>query len=225
MTLYPCVALPALTDAAHRTVERAVEAVRASRPVLASSKTGMPLLAVDATAGNGHDTLFLAQTVGTEGLVVAFDIQPEALEATRLRLADEGLEQRVQLVLAGHEHMEKQLSERLFVSGSSSEQDAYWLHGQAAAVMFNLGFLPGSDKHTTTHPETTLPALNAATHLLAPHGLLSVHMYTGHPGGHEEGQAVLEWGESLSWTTWRCLVLSQHNKSRNREWLLLAERL
>jgi len=30
---------------------------------------------VDATAGNGHDTLFLAQLVGDSGQVYAFDVQ------------------------------------------------------------------------------------------------------------------------------------------------------
>ena len=37
--------------------------------------------AIDATAGNGHDTLFLAQCVGANGRVYAFDIQPQALAA------------------------------------------------------------------------------------------------------------------------------------------------
>lgn len=35
--------------------------------------------ALDGTAGNGHDTLFLAQTAGIRGKVWAFDIQPQAL--------------------------------------------------------------------------------------------------------------------------------------------------
>ena len=41
---------------------------------------------VDATMGNGHDTLFLAEQVGPEGHVCAFDIQESALESTRALL-------------------------------------------------------------------------------------------------------------------------------------------
>lgn len=34
---------------------------------------------IDATAGNGHDTVFLAQLVGRQGRVWAFDVQSSAL--------------------------------------------------------------------------------------------------------------------------------------------------
>ncbi|MEG2140056.1 MAG: class I SAM-dependent methyltransferase [Bilophila sp.] len=201
MTPNPCVALPTLTEVAHRAVTQALLAFPESRPVHA----------VDATAGNGHDTVFLAGAVRAGGVVAAFDIQAEALEATRLRLENAGLEGRVRLVLAGHERMEAVLAE-LSLS-------------PVAAVLFNLGFLPGSDKHTVTRRETTLQALDATTRLLVPHGILAVHMYTGHPGGLEEGQAVRDWSEALPWQSWRCLTLSQHNKRKNQEWLLLAERI
>ena len=44
--------------------------------------------AVDFTMGNGHDTEFLSKTVGKNGLVTAFDIQPKALESTARNLRD-----------------------------------------------------------------------------------------------------------------------------------------
>src|SRR5690606_8250875 len=53
--------------------------------------------AVDATVGNGHDTLFLAETVGAAGRVYGFDIQAEALQAARRRLEAANLEGRVTL--------------------------------------------------------------------------------------------------------------------------------
>ena len=49
-------------------------------------------LAVDATVGNGHDTLFLARRVAPRGRVFGFDIQPAALAGARRRLAAAGLE-------------------------------------------------------------------------------------------------------------------------------------
>lgn len=52
-------------------------------------------LCVDATAGTGQDTVFLARLVGERGQVLAYDIQEEALRQTGDRLKREGLESRV----------------------------------------------------------------------------------------------------------------------------------
>lgn len=59
--------------------------------------------ALDGTAGNGHDTLLLAECVGETGRVWAFDVQQQALDATRARLAAAGVAERVTLIAAGHE--------------------------------------------------------------------------------------------------------------------------
>ena len=40
---------------------------------------------VDATAGNGHDTIFLSRLVGPSGRVIAFDIDPQARIETEAR--------------------------------------------------------------------------------------------------------------------------------------------
>ena len=83
---------------------------------------------VDATCGNGRDTLFLAELVGEKGKVFSFDIQAEALSKTRRLLEANNLLSRVHLIQSGHEHI----------------QD--YVHGKIAAVMFNLGYLPGDIK-------------------------------------------------------------------------------
>ena len=67
-------------------------------------------VAVDATAGNGLDTLFLARLVGSRGHVYAFDIQQAALQKTAALLNRNGLVQRVTLIHAGHETMAAQIS-------------------------------------------------------------------------------------------------------------------
>lgn len=140
-------------------------------------------IAVDATAGNGHDTAFLAACVGPRGRVFGFDIQPAALATTRARLVAEGLAERVTLVHSGHEDLTRHIPARL--------------HGKVRAVMFNLGYLPGGDKTRTTRPQTTLAALDGALCLLAPTGRLSVLAYTGHPGGRAETDGVLAWTRAL----------------------------
>lgn len=145
---------------------------------------------VDATAGNGNDTLFLARLVGAEGRVYAFDIQKQALEATRRLLHANGIEPgRVRLRAAGHETMAREVE----------PSD----HGRIAAVVFNLGYLPGGDKKRITRPETTVAALRAAVRLLAPDGRIAVVLYTGHPGGKEEADAVRAWAATLPPETFR----------------------
>jgi predicted methyltransferase len=134
---------------------------------------------IDATAGNGHDTLFLAECVGPQGRVVAFDIQQAALDATRARLETAGLAERCRLVLAGHEHMSDYVS-------------ADWAGG-VAVVMFNLGYRPGGDKAVVTRPRTTLAGLAKAVGLLRVGGALSVMIYRGHGGGSDEEAAVEAW--------------------------------
>ncbi len=141
-------------------------------------------VAVDATVGNGHDTLFLARQVGPQGHVYGFDVQEEALARTRRRLEEAGLHERVTLLRRGHEYMTESVP-------------ATW-HGRIGAVLFNLGYLPGgSDRSCITRPETTLPALDAALRLLRPGGVLTVVAYRGHPGGAEEAEAVRQWAETL----------------------------
>ena len=96
---------------------------------------------VDATAGNGHDTLFLAQQVGTDGKVYSFDVQQEAIGMTRSRLEEAQLSDRVIMCETGHENLEEVIRA---------------LHlGNVSVIMFNLGYLPGGDHSITTLNETT----------------------------------------------------------------------
>jgi len=136
-------------------------------------------LAVDATVGNGHDTLFLARQVGPTGRVWGFDVQADTLARVQTQLNQSDLAGRVQLLHTGHEHLATALPD-----------DA---RGRLSAVMFNLGYLPGGDKQLTTRPDTTLQALAASVANLRPGGLLSVMVYRGHTGGQQEADAVADW--------------------------------
>lgn len=142
-------------------------------------------IAIDATAGTGADTLFLARTAGLRGRVFAFDIQEEALDLTRRRLAKEDGLAEVTLVHGSHDRMKSLIP-------------AFY-HGKASVVMFNLGYLPSesSDKTVITSPDSTLPALEAALEMLAPGGVITVVLYPGHDGGSREAAAVETWASSL----------------------------
>ena len=139
-------------------------------------------VAVDATAGNGHDTAFLAGAVGPGGQVYAFDTQPAAIRATRHRLRAEGIAGRVRLIEACHSRLPEFLPLSLDLD----------------AVMFNLGYLPGSDKRLVTQSTTTLPALAASLERLAERGVITVTAYRGHPGGSDESGAVATWIDLLA---------------------------
>lgn len=136
-------------------------------------------IAVDATIGNGHDTVFLAQCVGDSGRVFGFDIQSQALANSRQRLREQGLESRATLFLASHADMPIHIPEAL--------------QGRIRACMFNLGYLPGADKTVITRTESTLAALAAACGLLAEQGVITVLAYPGHAGGDSETQALTDW--------------------------------
>ena len=131
--------------------------------------------AVDFTMGNGHDTEFLSKTVGKSGHVYAFDVQEQAVRSTAANLEKAGCEQNYTLILDSHHNVKK------------------YVEGPIKAGMFNLGYLPGSDKKITTMRETTMPAIEAAVELLDHGGILLVAVYPGHAEGEAEGKMVLDY--------------------------------
>ena len=135
---------------------------------------------VDATMGNGKDTLFLCELVGESGRVYAFDVQKEVVERTRERVEEAGFAERTTLLLAGHETMADRIKEPV------------------RAVMFNLGWLPGAEHAVTTRTETTLQAVDAAVNLLEPGGIVTVCVYPGHEEGTRELKALLAYAKALS---------------------------
>lgn len=153
---------------------------------------------VDATAGNGHDAVFLAGLISPGGVVHCFDIQAEALANTCLLLEKAGLAQAARFHAVGHEALLTALP----------EED----RGRIRAVVFNLGYLPGGDASVVTRPETTLAALEASRRVLASGGALSIVCYTGHPGGAAEAASVQAWCEALDFADWRAARYELANK-------------
>ena len=141
-------------------------------------------IVIDATCGNGYDSLFLSRQVSSLGRVYSFDVQQRAIEATFQRLQRENAIAPLTLTLAGHERMLDYIV----------KED----YGQIKAVMFNLGYLPHSDKHIMTTPKTTLAALKHAQSILAPSAIMTILVYSGHEGGSDECQTVQTWCAKLS---------------------------
>ena len=155
--------------------------------------------AIDATAGNGHDTYYLAERVGETGKVISIDIQIEAIESTLGMLSMTALANRVDLLVGDH----SVILDKLFEEYKNS----------IAAIVFNLGYLPGSNKFIKTDAKNTIRALDAASKLLRPSGLLSVTAYRAHLGGEEETISVKEWMASKEDFGW--LINSHHPVSSN----------
>lgn len=138
-------------------------------------------IAVDFTMGNGHDTEFLSKTVGINGKVTAFDIQPKALCSTASNLREWGCPENWRLICASHHRAPEFVKEPI------------------KAGMFNLGYMPGSgNKALTTMRETTLPAVENAIGMLGRDAILMVAVYPGHPEGAAEGEELQKYFSTLS---------------------------
>ncbi len=133
----------------------------------------------DFTMGNGHDTLWLSNMVGEDGRVYAFDIQEAALAHTEELLKSSGCPENYTLILDSHANAEK------------------YIDGKICAGMFNLGYLPGSDKKITTLRESTMTAVKAALNLLDDGGGLLIAVYPGHEEGTLEGIMLDEFFKTL----------------------------
>lgn len=172
---------------------------------------------VDATMGNGYDTQFLAE-LGAN--VYAFDVQEEALNATEKRLDDAGIknqifgknlsnlltEPSVNLVLSGHEKLSEYVKEPI------------------KAAIFNLGYLPKTDKSVVTKADTTLTALEALTNQLVVGGRIAIMIYYGHEGGMEEKDAVIKWTSSLPQKDWEVTSYAPLNQIHTPPILVLIEK-
>jgi predicted methyltransferase len=162
--------------------------------------------AIDATCGNGHDTLCLARLVGPNGRIWAFDIQEQAIGATSRRLTEAGMAERVKLILAGHESMTEHVPT------------------QVRGVMFNLGYCPGGDRAIITRPETTRAALDQARELLLPGGILAITVYPGHDGGEKEEVMLREWSSSLPQRSFHAWRMGQVNTPPGAPYLFLIQK-
>lgn len=200
------------------------------RAFAAAREDGARPLCLDGTAGNGHDSLFLAETAPEGSFVLALDVQPAAIAATerrlvlareRLRAAGKKLGADWRCLCRGHEDLEDALRDVPEAAGLP-----------LMAAVFNFGWLPGSDKGCVTRAETSLRAVEAVLERLVPCGCLCLHCYTGHAGGAEEEAALRERLAGLPARFWRVFYGRDINRPGDAaggqsryESLLLAERL
>ncbi|MDY4761360.1 class I SAM-dependent methyltransferase [Streptococcus thoraltensis] len=160
-------------------------------------------VALDATMGNGNDTVFLAKSAKK---VYAFDIQEQAVTRTRERLEELGMTN-VQLILDGHENLDQYIYEPI------------------KAAIFNLGYLPSADKTIITKPHTTLLAIEKVIERLERGGRLAIMIYYGHEGGQMEKDDVLDYVSQLDQKNYTVMIYQALNQVNTPPFLVMVEKI
>lgn len=151
---------------------------------------------VDATAGNGNDTLKLCRKVGKEGKVFAFDIQDKAIEETKKLIFESGFSN-AEIIKDSHEFMDKYINEKV------------------KAVIFNLGYLPGGDHRVQTKGETTIEAIKKSLELLCDDGFVAIMIYYGKNSGTEEKLMLMDFLKDLDHKKYTVTIHDFYNRPNN----------
>ncbi|WP_336881640.1 class I SAM-dependent methyltransferase [Priestia koreensis] len=167
-------------------------------------------IAVDATMGNGHDTVFLADLVGEKGHVYAFDVQETALQSTYKKIEEKQFEDRVTLLQKSHDQVQESLP----------KDDSRKITG----AIFNLGYLPGGDKQIVTKPHSTIDAIQQLLALLKPEGIIVLVIYHGHPEGAIERDEVLSFVHTLDQQDVHVLQYQFLNQQNNPPFIIAIEK-
>ena len=161
---------------------------------------------IDATMGNGYDTIYLGNLVGENGKVYDFDVQEEAIKSTKKKVERDNMTDRVELILDGHQNLDKYVKE------------------EVSCVVFNLGYLPRAKHVVITKPDTTLEAIKKSLKLLKPNGIISIAAYIGHEGGLEEKNYICEYLDNLNQNEFNVLHMQFTNQINNPPQLILIEK-
>src|SRR5699024_10942580 len=138
---------------------------------------------LDATCGNGNDTLMLAKACGNSGHVYAFDIQAQAIISTKALLNTYSIHH-VTYIHDNHSNINQYLQATM--------------NGKSTVVIFTLGYLRRGDKTIITTPASTIAAIKKLFQFIRLGGRIALVIYHGHPGGQEEKNDVLSFVTSLS---------------------------
>ena len=144
---------------------------------------------IDATMGNGNDTLLLSQLCGKSGKVLAFDIQEQALAATQEKLTAGHAPENYTLLLESHANMAE-----------------YATPDSVSCIVFNFGYLPGGDHSLATRGEASIQALTQA---------LTLCIYSGGDSGFEERDQILDWLKNLDSHQYLVIKSDYYNRPNN----------
>ncbi|WP_461182418.1 tRNA 5-(aminomethyl)-2-thiouridylate-methyltransferase MnmM [Virgibacillus kimchii] len=164
---------------------------------------------IDATCGNGHDTVFLSRLVGEEGHVLAIDIQEQAIQSTKDRLVENRLKN-VSLIHDSHAYIGDYLQ---------LEDEA-----KLGGAIFNLGYLPRSDKKVITESDSTITAVSSILYHLKQNRLVVIVVYHGHEGGEAEKKALLKYVTTLDQKKFAVLKYGFINQKNDPPFILAVQK-
>ena len=156
---------------------------------------------LDATLGNGHDSIFILKEIlnaGT-GKLYAIDIQKEAIDSTLKNMQKASLNE----FLIGQFHP---------IKACHSTIDQIEIPENFDLIVYNLGYLPGADKGITTLSETTLISIKKALLKLSAFGMITITLYPGHDEGEVESQHIEAFIQTLDEKSYQVLKLTWQNK-------------
>lgn len=107
---------------------------------------------------------------------------------------------------------------------SGHEKISEYVKKSIKAAIFNLGYLPKTDKSVVTKADTTLTALDALTNQLVVGGRIAIVIYYGHEGGMEEKDAVIKLTSSLPQKDWEVTSYAPLNQIHTPPILVLIEK-
>ena len=163
-------------------------------------------IVIDATCGNGYDTLNLAKCRPYR--LYAFDIQKHAISNAKALLTDNGFSRELK-------------NESIFLICDSHENMYKYIDSRVSAIIFNLGYLPGGDKTKTTSASSTLNAVNSGLELLKKDGLICITMYSGHEEGAKEKEALISLAKKLDSSIYHVAYINMLNQYKNPPEILL----
>lgn len=167
---------------------------------------------IDATCGNGHDTLALANLALTDhsGRVWAIDIQECALIQAKEFLKEN-------LSVSCYSRIE-------FIQNSHATFPNSIVPNSISLIAYNLGYLPQNNKNITTQVDSTLRSVQAALPLIKEKGAISIICYPGHEEGKLEEEALLKELTTLPRDQWSCCYHRWLNHEKAPSLILIQKR-
>ncbi|NLK64813.1 MAG: methyltransferase domain-containing protein [Tissierellia bacterium] len=160
---------------------------------------------LDLTCGNGFDTLFLSNLAGAKGKVTALDIQVAAVERTIKLLKENSEFNNYTIIKDSHEFVEKYITEKI------------------DAAVYNLGYLPKSNKEIITKPESTISSINSLLPYLKDSGRIYITSYITHDKGYEINK-LSDYLTGLNKKEYNVILIDVLNKDNTPPKLFIIEK-
>jgi len=163
-------------------------------------------IVIDATMGNGHDTLFLRKQLNDDGFIYGFDIQKAAIERTKDRLVQNNCYDHVKLIHDSHENFKK------------------YIEAPVDLILYNLGYLPKGDKSITTESDQTLKSVKEGMGLLRSGGVIIITVYPGHLPGALELEVLSDYLKTINQKKYAVMKVDFFNYKNKPPVVFMIER-